>query len=85
MATNTSSDKLHPDLMITTENRSQYLETAIASVSSADRLIRQAEARGRARIQREHEVKEKLKRIAWGLLALTLVGSGAGLVAFLMR
>ncbi len=85
MALDTSSDALHPDLTITKENRSQYFETAIASVADADREIRQAEARGRERRARENELRHTLKRIAWGLLALLVVGAGAGLTAYLLR
>lgn len=85
MATNTPSDALHPDLTITKDNRSQYFETAIASVADADREIRQAEARGRERRIRELQFEKKLKRICWGLLALVLIAGGAVLVTYLMR
>ncbi len=85
MTSRHSTEALHPDLMITKENRSQYLETAIASEADADREIRQAEARGREQRAHEINVKQRLKRMAWGVLALLVVAAGAGLAVYLLR
>jgi hypothetical protein len=71
----------HASLSITRDNRHQYLETAIVSASEADLEIRQAEARGVARRAREKELKQTLKRTAFG--ALALMAAGAGLLIFL--
>ena len=68
-------------LSITKDNRHQYLETAFANPSDADREIRQAEARGLARRAREEELKQTIKFTAIGVLALAAVG--AGLFVFL--
>ena len=63
-------------LSITKDNRHQFLETAVASASEADRQIRQAEARGVARRAREEELKQTIKRTAIGVLVLISVGAG---------
>ena len=79
MASSPPKDAADSRLSITEENRHQYFETAVASVRDADREIRQAEARGRARLLREAEMKEKFKR---GLLAaLVVLGVAAIAVA----
>jgi len=68
-------------LSINDNNRHQYLETAIASVSDTDKLIRQAEARGQLRRQRENELKKILKRVS--VSALVIVVAGALLALFI--
>jgi hypothetical protein len=70
----------YANLTITEDNRHQYLETAIANISEADREIRQAEARGVARRAREEELKQTLKRSAW--IALACVVAGVGYLVF---
>ena len=84
MASSPPKDAADARLLITKENRHQYFETAVASVRDADREIRQAEARGRARLLREAEMKEKFKR---GLLAaLGVLGVAAiAVVVWLAR
>jgi hypothetical protein len=66
-------------LSITQDNRHQYYETAIADASEADREIRQAEARGQARREKEAEFKKTLQRVGLGAVAMVLV-----LVVFLL-
>ena len=85
MPANTPSNQLDQDLSITEDNRYQYFETAIASASEADREIRQAEERGRVRRAREQELKQSIKRVMWGVLALALLAVGGTLAAFVMR
>ena len=70
---------------ITQENRHQFFETAIASVSDADHQIRQAEARGRQRVLREEELRRKIRRIAFGALCLGLATIAALLIAWVLR
>lgn len=72
------------DMSINRTNRHQYYETAIASASDADREIRMAEARGRERQLREDELRRSIKRVAWRLLALLILG-GASLALWLAR
>lgn len=55
-------------LSITTDNRHQFLETAIAEASDADREIRQAELRGMQRRHREEALKLVMQRAALGVL-----------------
>lgn len=62
-------------LSITRDNRHQYLETSIAEASEADREIRQAEARGLQRRQREEDFKQTLKRAAWGVLGAVVAAA----------
>ncbi|RYX96784.1 MAG: hypothetical protein EOO28_05810 [Comamonadaceae bacterium] len=71
---NPSSKAAKPDedLSITGKNRHQYYETAIASASDSDRLIRQAEARGHQRMLREEEMRRNFKRLALGVVALVI-------------
>ena len=66
----------YASLSITKDNRHQFLETAVASASEADREIRQAEARGVARRAREEELKQTIKLTAIGVLVLIAVGAG---------
>ena len=71
------SDSADEDLSITGKNRHQYYETAVASASDSDRLIRQAEARGHQRLMREEELRRTLKRTLWAVLLVTVVGAAA--------
>lgn len=70
---------------ITKENRHQFFETAIASVSEADQQIRQAEARGRERRVREDELRQKLRRMAIGAAIVGALAVAAGLVVWLVK
>lgn len=66
-----SHDATH--LSITKDNRHQYYETAIADASEADREIRQAEARGAARREKEAGFKKTMQRASMVALAVVLV------------
>ena len=70
---------------ITKENRHQFLETAIASVSEADHEIRQAEARGRARRVREEELRHTVRRVAIGAVCLLVLTVAALVVTWFLR
>ena len=70
---------------ITQENRHQFLETAIASVSEADQQIRQAEARGRVRRVREEALRQKVRRVAIGAAFLGALAIAGLLVALLRK
>ena len=70
---------------ITQENRHQFLETAIASVSEADQQIRQAEARGRERRVREEELRQKVRRVAIGAAIFGALAIAGLLVVWLRK
>ncbi|MDO9403098.1 MAG: hypothetical protein Q7T87_03605 [Polaromonas sp.] len=80
---NTAPAALEENLSINGKNRHQYFETAIATASDSDRLIRQAEARGYQRQMREEELKQKL-RMAAGVFAVAVVLVGAAALWFVM-
>jgi hypothetical protein len=68
-------------LAITEKNRHQYLKTVMYSASASEGKIMRAEARGRARQEREEALQRKL----WLLLrvALVLVACGAAIAGTL--
>ncbi|RZJ17911.1 MAG: hypothetical protein EOO54_15910 [Haliea sp.] len=80
---NTAPHPLEEDLSITGKNRHQYLETAVASASDAERLIRRAQSRGHARELREEELRQKI-RLAAGVFAMAVAVTGIAALWFVL-
>jgi hypothetical protein len=69
------------DLSITAANRHQYYKTVMSSASASERKILEAEARGRARQEREEEASRKLRVILRvGVVFLVGLAAAAGVL-----
>lgn len=72
------------DLSITAANRHQYFKTVMASADASERKILAAEARGRARVEREEEARRKLgKMLRIALVVVVVVCAVAGVLLLL--
>ena len=78
---NVPPDTTHQKLSMTSDNRHQYLETAMVSGSEAEREMMEAEARGRERRVREAAFKRTLRKVGIGVVAVIAIA----VVAFLIR
>lgn len=68
------------DLSITAANRHQYYKTVMSSASASERKILEAEARGRARVEREEEARRKrgvVLRISLAVVFVVCAVAGA--------
>ena len=69
------------DLSITAANRHQYYKTVMANADASERKILEAEARGRARVEREEQASRKLGVILRvGLVFLVTLAVVAGVL-----
>jgi hypothetical protein len=73
------------DLSITAANRHQYYKTVMSSASASERKILEAEARGRARVEREEEARRKRGVVLRVTLAVVFVVCAAAGVLFLRQ
>jgi hypothetical protein len=71
------------DLSITAANRHQYYQTVMSSASASERKILEAEARGRARVEREEQARRKLGVILRVGLVLLVTLAVVAVVLFL--
>lgn len=78
-----ASDRLDDDVSINKNNRHQYYETAVAT-NESDREIRAAEIRGAERQMREEALRRSIRRVAWRLVVLLVIGA-ASLALWLAR
>jgi hypothetical protein len=60
------------DLSITAKNRHQYFKTELVTADASERKILAAEARGRARVERE-EVASRKRAVALRIVLAVLV------------
>ena len=77
-------DSAHQNLSFTRDNRHQYLETAMVSTSEAEREMREAEARGRARRTQDMVRKRRLQNIGGSLMVVLVLGCIASFVYWLI-
>jgi predicted PurR-regulated permease PerM len=61
------------------DNRHQYFETAMLSVSEAEQQMLEAEARGRERRLREIVLKRRLQTLGSVLLVVAVIAAAVGL------
>ena len=61
------------------DNRHQYFETAMLSISEAEQEMLEAEARGRERRLREIALKRRLQNLGSGLLVVLVIAAAVGL------
>jgi hypothetical protein len=79
------ADMSDDDLSITAANRHQYYKTVMSSADSSERKILEAEARGRARVEREEEASRKRGVILRIVLVVVLVVGAVAGVLFLRQ
>jgi len=82
---NVPPDTTHQKLSMTSDNRHQYLETAMVSVSESERQMMEAEARGRERRIREAAFKRTLQNLGMGLIAVLAIAAVAAAIWLLAR
>jgi hypothetical protein len=73
------------DLSITAKNRHQYFKTVLSTADSSERKILAAEARGRARVEREEAASRKRAIAVRIVLAVLVCGAAVAGVLFLRQ
>jgi hypothetical protein len=73
------------DLSITAANRHQYFQTVMSSADASERKILEAEARGRARIEREEEARRQRGVVLRIVLVVVIVVCAVAGVLFLRQ
>ncbi len=73
------------DLSITAKNRHQYFKTELVTADSSERKILAAEARGRARVEREEAAGRKLTTALRVVLVVLVLGAAVAGVLFLRQ
>ena len=82
---NVPTDTTNQKLSMTSDNRHQYFETAMVSVSESERQMMEAEARGRERRVREAAFKRTLQNVGMGLIAVLAIAAVAVVIRLVGR
>lgn len=82
---NVPPDTANQKLSMTSDNRHQYFETAMVTVSESERQMKEAEARGRERRIREAALKRTLRNVGIGLIAVLAIVAVAVVIRLVGR